>query len=177
MSLTLSNLRPASGARTPRTRVGRGHGSGHVKTSGRGTKGQKARTGGKVPAYFEGGQNRFSQRMPYVNGFKNPFRKEYATVNLRQLGIFADGNEVTAETLLQRGLLRGREAKGLLKILGDGTLDRALNVTAHKFSESARAKIEAAGGKVTVIELKTYPKTKRAKKLSPPEATPALADA
>jgi large subunit ribosomal protein L15 len=168
--MRLSDLRPASGARTPRTRVGRGHGSGHVKTSGRGQKGQKARTGGGVPAYFEGGQNRFSQRMPYVNGFKNLFRKEYATVNLTQLAKFDAGSEITAETLASRGLLRGKQATGLLKILGDGTLDHALNVTAHKFTETARAKIEAAGGKVTVIELKTYPKTKRAKKGSQPEA-------
>ena len=175
--MRLSDLRPARGARTPRTRVGRGHGSGHVKTSGRGTKGQKARTGGQIPAYFEGGQNRFSQRMPYVNGFKNPFRKEYATINLHQLRIFDAGSEVTAEALKTRGLLRGREAKGLLKILGDGTVDRALNVTAHKFSESARAKIVAAGGKVTVIELPTHPKTKRAPKASQQDAAAAPAGA
>jgi large subunit ribosomal protein L15 len=173
----LSDLRPAPGARTPRTRVGRGHGSGHVKTSGRGQKGQKARTGGKVPAYFEGGQNRFSQRMPYVNGFKNPFRKEYATVNISQLAIFAADSEITAEALAVRGLLRGREATGLLKILGDGKLDRALNVTAHKFTESARAKIEAAGGKVTVIVLPTRKKTKRAPKGSQPEAAASAAGA
>jgi large subunit ribosomal protein L15 len=115
--------------------------------------------------------------MPYVNGFKNPFRKEYATINLHALRIFAAGSEVTSEVLAQRGLLRGREATGLLKILGDGTLDRALNVTAHKFSETARAKIEAAGGTVTVIELPTRPKTKRAKKGSQPEAAAAPAGA
>lgn len=174
--MRLSDLRPAPGARTPRTRVGRGHGSGHVKTSGRGTKGQKARTGGKVPAYFEGGQNRFSQRMPYVNGFKNPFRKEYATVNLRQLAIFEAGSEVTAQALATRGFLRGREATGLVKVLGDGKLDHALNVTAHKFTESARAKIEAAGGKVTVIELPKRGRGKRTPKGSQPVA-PAKAGA
>jgi large subunit ribosomal protein L15 len=152
--MRLSDLRPAPGSRTPRTRVGRGHGSGHVKTSGRGQKGQKARTGSHVPAYFEGGQNRFSQRMPYLSGFKNNFRKQFATINLTQLGIFEAGSEVNAQALAERGLIRRAEADGLLKILGDGDLDRALKVTAHKFTESARSKIEAAGGSVTLIDMK-----------------------
>ncbi len=175
--MRLSDLQPSPGARKPRTRVGRGHGSGHVKTSGRGQKGQKARTGGQIPAYFEGGQNRFSQRMPYVNGFKNPFRKLYATVNLDQLGAFAAGSDVNAETLTERGLLRGAEATRLLKILGEGEVRHALNVRAHKFSESARSKIEAAGGTVSVIELPTRPKTKRAPKGSQPEPAAAPAQA
>jgi large subunit ribosomal protein L15 len=160
--MRIADLRPSPGSRTPRTRVGRGHGSGLVKTSGRGQKGQKARTGGRVPAYFEGGQNRFSQRMPYVDGFKNPFRKEYAVVNLSQLVIFAAGSEVNATTLAEKGLVRGAEAKRMVKVLGMGEVDRALTVRAHKVSESARKKIEAAGGSVIIIELPAREKTKRA---------------
>jgi large subunit ribosomal protein L15 len=166
----LSDLQPAPGARKARKRVGRGYGSGHVKTSGRGQKGQKARTGSSIPAYFEGGQNRFSQRMPYLSGFKNPFRKEYVIVNLADLKVFAAGETVSGETLAQKGLIRPSKAKSLLKILGVGKLDRALHVSAHKVSASARAQIEGAGGTVSLIELKTYPKTKRARKEAPAEA-------
>jgi large subunit ribosomal protein L15 len=125
-----------------------------VKTSGRGQKGQKARTGSHIPAYFEGGQNRFSQRMPYLSGFKNNFRKQFATVNLTQLRMFEAGSEVNAEALAERGLIRRSEAGGLLKILGDGEVDRVLKVTAHKVTEGARSKIEAAGGSVTLIDMK-----------------------
>jgi large subunit ribosomal protein L15 len=166
--MRLSELQPASGARKPRIRVGRGHGSGLVKTSGRGQKGQKARTGHKnVPAYFEGGQNRFSQRMPYLSGFKNPFRKEYIIVNLDELAtVFEAGANVTRDTLAEKGLIRPRQAKGLLKVLGDGSVSYALNVTAHKVSASARTKIEAAGGSVSLIEWRTPAKTKRAKKVA-----------
>src|SRR5690242_4526626 len=169
--MRLSDLRPGPGARSPRKRVGRGHGSGHVKTSGRGQKGQKARTGGNIPAYFEGGQNRFSQRMPYLGGFKNPFRKEYTIINLYQLSAFEPGEQVTGATLAAKGLIRERQAKGLLKILGEGKLSHPLHVTAHKVSESARAQIEAAGGTVTLIELKTTPKTKRLRNEPPPPPT------
>jgi large subunit ribosomal protein L15 len=166
----LSDLRPAPGARTPRTRVGRGHGSGHVKTSGRGQKGQKARTGGHIPAYFEGGQNRFSQRMPYLGGFKNPFKKVFAIVNLYDLGVFEAGSTINAETLAEKGLIRRAQVAGLLKILGEGELDRALHVRAHKISDSARSKIEAAGGSVSVIELPVREKTKRSPKAIQPAA-------
>lgn len=174
--MRLSELRPASGARKSRIRVGRGHGSGLVKTSGRGQKGQKARTGHKnVPAYFEGGQNRFSQRMPYLSGFKNPFRTEYIIVNLDDLAtVFEAGATVTSASLAEKGLIRPRQAKGFLKVLGDGHVGYALNVTAHKVSASARAKIEAAGGSVTLIERYTPAKTKRAKKNV--AATPAEAE-
>ncbi len=166
--MRLSELRPAPGSRHARKRVGRGHGSGHVKTSGRGQKGQKARTGGNIPAYFEGGQNRFSQRMPYLGGFKNPFRKEYTVINLHQLAVFDPGEQVTGETLAAKGLIRARDGKGLLKILGEGKLTGALHVTAHKVSESARSRIEAAGGTVTLIEQQTTPKTKRLRNEPPP---------
>jgi large subunit ribosomal protein L15 len=166
--MRLSDLRSPDGARHKAKRIGRGHGSGRMKTSGRGQKGQKARTGSAIPAYFEGGQNRFSQRMPYVGGFKNPFRKEYIVVNLRDLKVFAAGDEVTGATLAEKGLIRESQAKGMLKVLGEGELDRALKVTAHKVSDTARQRIEAAGGSVSLIALRTYPKTKRSKE---PRAT------
>jgi large subunit ribosomal protein L15 len=166
--MRLSDLRPAPGARHTSKRVGRGHGSGHVKTSGRGQKGQKARTGSSIPAYFEGGQNRFSQRMPYLGGFKNPFRKEYTVINLYQLAVFEPGEPVTGETLAAKGLIRAGDAKTPLKILGEGKLTRAVHVTAHKVSESARAQIEAAGGTVTLIEQKVPQKTKRLRNEPPP---------
>src|SRR5215831_12611154 len=137
--MRLSDLRPAPGSRHKSKRVGRGHGSGRVKTSGRGQKGQKARTGSHIPAYFEGGQNRFSQRMPYMSGFKNPFKKQYALVNLGRLNVFPAGSEVTSEALAEKGLIHRSEAKKLLKILGMGTLHRALTIRAHKVSEKARA--------------------------------------
>ena len=169
--MRLSDLAPNPGSRKPRTRVGRGPGSGLGKTSGRGQKGQKARTGHKnVPAYFEGGQNRFSQRMPYLGGFKNPFRKEYIVVNLRDLATFESGSAVTSETLAEKGLIRRSAAKGMLKILGEGTVDRPLQVTAHRVSSSAREQIIAAGGTVSLIEIPSYPKTKRAKNQPPKEA-------
>jgi large subunit ribosomal protein L15 len=168
--MRLSDLRPNPGARKDRTRVGRGHGSGHVKTSGRGQKGQKARTGASIPAYFEGGQNRFSQRMPYLGGFKNPFRKEYIIVNVSDLRVFEAGEDVTGVTLAAKGLIRPSKAKEMLKVLGNGTIEKPLKVTAHKVSAHARSKIEAAGGSVTLIELRTPQKTKRAKKGAEPQA-------
>lgn len=165
--MKLSELRAPEGARHRRKRLGRGHGSGHVKTSGRGQKGQKSRTGSSIPARFEGGQTRFAVRMPYLGGFKNHFRKEYIVFNLRDLGTFQAGEDVTGETLVSHGLIRPGQSTTYLKILGEGKLDRALNVTAHKVSATARAQIEAAGGKVTLIELPTTKKTKRSGK--PPE--------
>ena len=171
--MRLSELQGVEGARHRRKRVGRGHGSGHVKTSGRGQKGQKARTGASIPAYFEGGQNRFSQRMPYLSGFKNPFRKEYVIVNLSDLKVFAAGETVSGETLATKGLIRPSQAKEMLKVLGQGTLDRALTVNAHKVSAIARARIEAAGGSVSLIEIKSYPKTKRSKNPSPTQTATA----
>ncbi|MGO8950129.1 MAG: 50S ribosomal protein L15 [Ktedonobacterales bacterium] len=169
--MRLSDLQPNPGSRRPRKRLGRGPGSGLGKTSGRGQKGQKARTGHKnVPAYFEGGQNRFSQRMPYLGGFKNPFRKEYTVVNLGDLSVFESGANVTSETLAEKGLIRQSAAKGMLKVLGQGTVDRPLKVTAHKVSTSAREQIIAAGGSVSLIEIPSHPKTKRAKKSQSQEA-------
>jgi large subunit ribosomal protein L15 len=160
----LSDLQPAPGSRPQKRRVGRGHGSGRMKTAGRGTKGQKARTGGKIPAWFEGGQLRLSRRLPFIKGFTNLFKKEYMVVNVGQLTAFEPASQVNAETLVASGILKASAAKGLLKILGEGELDRALTVRAHKFSASARAKIEAAGGTVEEIIIARPPRTKRAKK-------------
>ena len=171
--MRLSDLRPAPGSRSRRKRVGRGPGSGSEKTSGRGQKGQKARTGSSIPAYFEGGQNRFSQRSPYLGGFKNTlFRKEFVTINLNDLQHFQAGETVSGETLAAKGLIRSRQAAKLLKVLGDGSVDRALTVSVHKVTASARQQIEAAGGTVSLIEIpgSTRPKTKRAKKTATAEA-------
>jgi large subunit ribosomal protein L15 len=162
----LSDLRPAAGSHKLETRVGRGHGSGLGKTSGRGTKGQKARTGGHIHRAFNGGQTRLSKRLPFVRGLGNsntPFRKEYAVINLSDLELFEAGSQVTPEHLVQQGLVTPAQSRGLLKVLANGEVDRALRVQAHKFSASARAKIEAAGGSVEIIPTRVYAKTKRRK--------------
>ena len=165
--MKLSDLRAPYGARRAHKRLGRGHGSGRMKTSGRGQKGQKARTGhGSIPAYFEGGQNRFSQRMPYLGGFKNPFKKVYTVVNLSDLALFEANEEVSAASLVSKGFMRPADQKQMVKVLGNGKLDRPLKVTAHKVSESARKAIEAAGGSVTLIELPERKRTKRSGKPS-----------
>lgn len=147
---SLHDLRPGRGARHRRKRVGRGIGSGHGKTAGRGTKGQKARSGGGVRPGFEGGQWPLYRRVP-KRGFTNArFRRELAHVNLDQLNrAFAPGEEVTPEALLQRGLVK--DPKDGVKVLARGELDRPLVVRAHAFSKAAVAKIEAAGGKAEVI--------------------------
>src|SRR5947209_11396632 len=164
--MKLSDLRPAPGSHKPERRVGRGHGSGRGKTAGRGTKGQKARTGGKVHRAFNGGQTRLSKRLPFVRGLGNSnaaFRDEYTIINVNDLGLFEAGNQVKPENLVTQGLMTRAEGRGLIKVLGDGEIDRALTVHAHKFSASARAKIEAAGGAVEVIPTKVYEQTKRRK--------------
>jgi len=144
--MKVHHLRPAPGAHTPKTRVGRGEGS-KGKTAGRGTKGTKARY--QVPARFEGGQMPLHMRLPKLKGFKNRFRVEYQVVNLDRLGAaFPAGTSVGVEELVKAGLVRKGE---LVKVLGDGELGVALNVTAHKFSGSAREKITAAGGTVTEL--------------------------
>jgi large subunit ribosomal protein L15 len=148
--MKLHEQKPAEGSKFVRKRVGRGIGSGLGKTSGRGHKGQKARSGGGVRPGFEGGQNPLYRRLP-KRGFNNDrFRTEYAIVNLEQLNGFAAGTEVTPELLVERGLVKN--VKDGVKILGDGELKVALTVKAHKFSQSAVAKIEAAGGKSEVIQ-------------------------
>ncbi len=164
--MKLSDLRPAPGAHKPERRLGRGHGSGRGKTAGRGTKGQKARTGGKIHRAFNGGQTRLSKRLPFLRGIGNSniaFRHDYAIVNVTDLELFEVGTYVTPDALVTAGLMTKSEGKGLVKILGNGEVDRALTVRAHKFAESARAKIEAAGGSVEIIPTKVYKKTKRRK--------------
>jgi large subunit ribosomal protein L15 len=146
--MKLHELKPAEGSRQTRKRVGRGYGSGLGKTSGRGQKGQKARSGGGVRPGFEGGQMPLIQRLP-KRGFKNPTRKEYTIVNLDTLNRFSDGTEVTPELLLAERVISKLNAG--VKILGNGKLESKLTVKAHKFSDSAKQAIEAAGGKVEVI--------------------------
>jgi large subunit ribosomal protein L15 len=175
--MKLSDLRPAPGSHKAEKRLGRGHGSGRGKTAGRGTKGQKARTGGKIHRAFNGGQTRLSKRLPFLRGLGNSnyaFRKNYAVVNIAKLTRYEAGTEVTPAVLAASGLMTATESEGLVKILGDGELDRALVVRAHKFTESARDKIEAAGGSVEIIPTKVYEKTKRrrdefGKKVPPPK--------
>jgi len=148
--MKLHELKPAPGSKFARKRVGRGIGSGLGKTSGKGHKGQKARSGGGVRIGFEGGQNPLYRRLP-KRGFNNErFRTEYAIVNLSKLNAFEAGTEVTPQLLVERGIVK--DLKDGLKILGDGELTVALTVKAHKFSQSALAKIEAAGGKPEVIQ-------------------------
>ncbi|HEX9132072.1 MAG TPA: 50S ribosomal protein L15 [Ktedonobacteraceae bacterium] len=164
--MKLSDLRPAPGSHKPGRRVGRGHGSGRGKTSGRGTKGQKARTGGTIHRAFNGGQTRLSKRLPFMRGLGNSniaFRHDYTIVNVTDLELFEAGTQVTPDALVTIGLMTKAEGRGLVKVLGNGEVNRALTVRAHKFSTSARAKIEAAGGTVEVIPTKVYEKTKRRK--------------
>jgi large subunit ribosomal protein L15 len=164
--MKLSDLRPAPGSHRPERRVGRGHGSGRGKTAGRGTKGQKARSGGSLHRAFNGGQTRLSKRLPFVRGLGNsntPFRKNYTIINIADLELFEPGTCVTPEEMAAMDLMTPAEARGLVKVLGEGEVDRALTVRAHKFSESARAKIEAAGGTVEIIPTRVYEKTKRRK--------------
>lgn len=164
--MKLSDLQPVPGSHKRERRLGRGHGSGRGKTAGRGTKGQKARTGGSIHRAFNGGQTRLSKRLPFVRGLGNSnvdFRDEFVIVNVEELDVFEAGAEVTPETLLTNNVINKTQSKGLIKILGDGEVDRALTIHAHKVSASAREKIEAAGGKIEIIPVKVYAKTKRRK--------------
>ena len=138
-------LRPPLGAKHRRKRVGRGTGSGHGTYATKGLKGQKARSGGGPRPGFEGGQLPLVKRLPRKRGFTNIFRQEYEVVNLRAMARFEPGTEVTPEVLLEAGLIKTLAKP--VKVLGDGELDRALVVKAHRFSASAREKIAAAGGR------------------------------
>ncbi len=145
----LHELKPNPGATQRPKRIGRGIGSGHGKTAGRGTKGQKARD--QVPLTFEGGQTPLHRRLPRLKGFKNPTRKEYTIINVALLEErFEAGEVVTPETLLERRIIKKLEKDGL-KVLGEGELTKSLTVHAHKFSKSAEQKITAAGGRVEAI--------------------------
>ncbi len=143
-------LHSPAGARRPRKRVGRGTGSGDGKTSGRGTKGQNSRSGGAKAPYFEGGQLPYVRRMPFKRGFVNIFRVPFSVVNVADLGRFEPGTKVTPELLAAAGLIKSSQAP--VKVLGEGTLERALEVHAHSFSGSAQAKIQAAGGSAVLVE-------------------------
>ena len=148
MSIKLHDLKPAPGAHRERKRVGRGPGSGKGKTSGKGMMGQKARSGPGPYRTFEGGQNRLVRRMPYLRGFKNRWRVEYQVINIGDLNDLGDDQEITIEALIEAGAISKNRP---LKILGDGDLSAKLTVHAHKFSGSAREKIEAAGGAVVEV--------------------------
>lgn len=146
MALKAHHLRPAPGAKTPKTRVGRGEGS-KGKTAGRGTKGTKARY--QVPAGFEGGQMPLHMRLPKLKGFKNPAKVTYQVVNLARLSdLFPNGGEIDAAVLAAAGAVRPGQP---VKILGDGEITVAVQVTADAVSASAKTKIEAAGGSVTLV--------------------------
>jgi large subunit ribosomal protein L15 len=148
--MRLHDLKPPAGSTRGRIRIGRGHGSGKVKTGGKGYKGQNARAGGGVPPYFEGGQLPLIRKLPYRRGFTNPFRVEYRVVNVRDLAAFPEGSSVGPDEFAIQGVLRGH-GKGPVKILGEGELSVRLTVRANKFSQGARQKIEAAGGTVEEI--------------------------
>jgi large subunit ribosomal protein L15 len=144
--MKLHELRPPEGAKKSRKRVGRGIAAGQGKTAGRGTKGQAARSGGTKGPYFEGGQLPLVRRLPYVRGFTNIFKVDYVPVNVYRLQEFEADAEVTPETLAEAGIIKSPSLP--VAILGQGDIDRPLVVKAHRFSASARAKIEAAGGSI-----------------------------
>ena len=146
--MNLNELSPVAGSTHVGKRKGRGHGTGNGKTAGRGHKGQKARSGGKVRRGFEGGQMPLARRLP-KRGFNNIFAKPLTEVNVGVLNRFNDGDTVTAEALLAAGVLKSCPYG--IKLIGNGTLTRSLTVQAKAFSEGAKAKIEAAGGKAEVV--------------------------
>jgi large subunit ribosomal protein L15 len=170
--MKLHDLRPAEGSRTARTRVGRGIAAGKGKTAGRGTKGQKARAGGSIPPWFEGGQTPLHMRIPKLRGFKNRFKIEYEVVNVGAIAAAAErgafetshstGDKGTAPVTVNQDILRAvglvRTLNKPLKILGAGELSTPLFVVADAFTASARSKIEGAGGTVSVLEIPGAPR-------------------
>lgn len=147
--MKLHDLHPALGSRKPARRVGRGHGSGRGKTAGRGTKGQKARAGGTIPAWFEGGQTPLHVRTPKLHGFKNRFRVEYAPVNLAKLAGVEPGTLVTPDVLAHDRVVS--DTKRPIKILGVGEAPKGVTIHAHAFSKSAVDKLAAAGSSVQLL--------------------------
>ncbi len=144
--MKLHDLHPTPGSHKPSRRVGRGHGSGRGKTAGRGTKGQKSRSGASIPAWFEGGQTPLHVRTPKLHGFKNRFRVEYAGVNLGRLADAASGTLITPDVLEHDGLLRASKTKARpVKILGGGDAPKGVTIHAHAFTRSALEKLTAAG--------------------------------
>jgi len=148
--MRLNELKPPKGSTRTSIRIGRGHGSGKVKTGGKGTKGQNARAGGGVPPYFEGGQLPLIRKLPYRRGFTNPFRVPFREVNVKDLADFPEGSTVGPEEFEIAGVLRGK--KGPVKVLGHGEMSVKLTVRANKFSAGAKQKIEAAGVTAETIE-------------------------
>lgn len=146
--MNLHELSPAEGAKKSSKRIGRGHGSGWGKTAGKGHKGQKARSGGSIRPGFEGGQMPLQRRVP-KRGFNNIFAKTIVAINVSALNAFDDGAEVTAQDLFEKGIVK-KECDGI-KVLGNGTINKKLTVKVAAFSESAKQKIEAAGGKAEVV--------------------------
>jgi large subunit ribosomal protein L15 len=146
--MEINKLKPRPGSLKSKKRVGRGDSSGHGNTAGRGTKGQRSRSGVKIGAYFEGGQMPLSRRVP-KRGFRNVFRKRYAIINVEQLNRFNDGETITPERLIEDGLIK--KIMNGLKILSKGEINKKIIVKAHKFSKEAINKIESAGGKAEVI--------------------------
>jgi len=143
-------LGPSTGARHKRKRIGRGLGSGHGRTAGKGSKGQLARAGRHIRPGFEGGQNPLIKRLPEKRGFTNIFRVEYDTINITVLNRFEADSEVTPQRFVEEGLVKSLRKP--IKILGNGELLKPLTVSAHKFTQTARSKIEAAGGMVEEID-------------------------
>ena len=148
--MKLDDLRPAPGSVARRKRVGRGPGSGHGKTSTKGSKGHKARSGGGTTNGFEGGQMPLYRRIPKRGFLPHGGKTEYAVVNLKGLGAFASGSVVDPDSLVKAGLIK-RGARGRVKLLGDGDVPHALTVRVHAISESARTKIEGQGGRIEVL--------------------------
>src|SRR2546421_596463 len=169
--MKLGDIRAPKGANKDRKRVARGHGSGQVKTAGRGTKGQKSRTGGNIPPRFQGGQTPIQQQLPYKRGFTNIWSTRYNLVNLGQLAAIEAGTDLNPQKLRELGLLPDAEKPP--KILGDGDLKAALHLNAHKINESARQKIEAAGGSVTIIETADEPRRSKGRTEAPVRAMKA----
>lgn len=143
--INLSNLSPSPGSRKPKKRVGRGPGTGHGKTAGKGHKGAKARSGGGVKMGFEGGQMPLQRRLP-KRGFNNVFKKQYAIVNLSDLARFEAGSKVDRQALLDARLISAKDA--LVKLLGNGDIDKSLTIAVDKVSKTAREKIVAASGTI-----------------------------
>ena len=147
--MRLNDLHPAPGSTHARKRIGRGIGSGHGKTSGKGHKGQKARAGGNLRVGFEGGQTPLYRRLPQKRGFRALNHKDYALVNLDDLERFEAGTEITPDMLVSTGVIK--KVMDGVKILGNGELTKALTVRAHKFSKSAEEKVKAVGGSAEVL--------------------------
>lgn len=157
--MKLHDLQPAPGAKRERTRKGRGIAAGKGKTAGRGTKGQRARSGRGIGPYFEGGQLPLVRRLPHLRGFSNIFREEFEIVNLDALETKFEANAaVTPESLAQYGMVK---TGSRVKVLGRGELKKALQISAHAFSESAKQKITAAGGSVVELSLEVRPRKVR----------------